>query len=178
MLTLRSLTFAGSVWSTPVFKKFKEYIEQQADYRPDSEEHILRGTSMDDLQLFQNLEEDEIEWFTDCNLLVDKEKINVSYVGLCEYENCYPDDKLIDEETGHEMSYWVDITIACGEPGAMVDLSDYPQLHYYLCNKDKYSYLVRQQVYNDAIARDGTGLIAREFADDFKPAEFKYYVKK
>ena len=178
MLTLGSLTFSGSVWSTPTFKKFKEYIEKQADYRPDSEEHMLRGTSMDDLHLFENLEEDEIEWFTDCNVLVDKENFTVSYVGLCEYEHCYPDDKLIDEETGHETSYWVDITIACAEPNAMVDISDYPQLDYYLRHKDKYSYLVREQVYKDAIAIDETGLIAREFAEEFNPAEFRYYVKR
>ena len=178
MLTLGSLTFAGSVWDRPVFKKFKEYIEQQSDYRPESKEHMHRGTPMDDLSTFENLEEDEVEWFMDCNLLVDKEQIDVSYVGLCEYENCYPDDKLIDEETGHETSYWVEITITCNNDKAMVDISNYPQLQYYLNYKDKHDAFVRKKVYADAIAKDETGLIAKHFGNDFKPSEFRYYVKR
>lgn len=178
MLTLGSLNFDGSVWDNPVFKKFKHYIESLENYKPDSQEHLHRGTEMDDLSVFENLEEDTIEWFMDCNLLVDKELISVSYSGLCQDDKCYYDgDQLIDEETGQYVSYWIDITIKCDNVLAMVDLSKYPELLYFLKNNDKYSSLVSQQVFKDAIAKDKTGLISREFSADFTSV-FRQHVKK
>ena len=128
------------------------------------------------LSFLKGFEDNEIDWFMDCDLLVDKGQFDIKILGLVDGQKEYEmGDELIDEE-GNVVNYWLDITITCKNQNAVVDLNEYPLLTF-LKNEDKDDGSARRDAYKAAVKKDKTGLIQREFGADFERAEYRYYVK-
>lgn len=178
MLTLASLNFAGSGWQLPKFLLLKASIETSVGYCPESERRKGKELSENELSFLKGFADDDIEWFMDCDLLVDKGQIDIEIAGLDVDEKEYEmGDVLFDEETGCRDNYWLDITITCNKEHAVVNLNEYPLLTF-LKNKDKDDGSARRAAYDAAVEKDETGLIQREFGYEFKRTEYRYYVSK
>ena len=80
---------------------------------------------------------------------------------------CEEEDNVQD---GVIEDYLIDVTIICNNENAIVDLNSYPELLYFLKHKDKHDAVARQEAYKKAIETDETGLIAREFGEEFNDA--------
>ena len=84
MLTLGQLKFAGSVWQLPKFQLLKVSVERTVGYCPESEDQMRKGKELSEnkLSFLKDFEDDEIDWFMDCDLLVDKGQFDIKILGL------------------------------------------------------------------------------------------------
>lgn len=149
--------FDGDVWSQEKFQKFQQYIREKAC-----------------LTFFNEFENNDIDYIDKLNLLVDRSKIKIEIDGLEVDGKQYEEDNVQD---GVIEDYWIDVTIICNNENAIVDLNSYRELLDYLQHKDKHDAVARQKAYKKAIDTDETGLIAREFGEEFQP-KYRHFVSK
>jgi len=169
-ITLASFTFNGTHCHQSKFQLLKQSIERTVGYHGQ-----MCELSEEELSFLKGFEDNEIDWFMDCDLLVDKGKIDIKILGLVVGQKEYEmGDELIDEE-GNVVNYWLDITVTCNNQNAVVNLNEYPLLTF-LKNEDKDDGSARRDAYKAAVKKDETGLIQREFGADFERAEYRYYV--
>ena len=155
-VVVEDVTFVGNVWSQEKFQKFQKYIKEN-----------------ECLTFFNEFANNDIDYINELNLLVDRNKIKIEIDGLeVDGKQCEEEDNVQD---GVIEDYSIDVTIICNNENAIVDLNSYPELLYFLKHKDKHDAVARQEAYKKAIETDETGLIAREFGEEFK-AEYRYFV--